>query len=156
MVSIIDSSYSAVQKAEVKLLAIDTADIGSMVRYNNNALSYIQDNFKDTATKEQGIFISDIIAVKRSFSKLNTQRESLIDDMVYAKSQLNDIKKDVENQLISIQDFNEYFTIEKQAIDLFISSVESSVLWNKSNSKRFEAMKPQIEKFIEEINKSDS
>ena len=126
------------------------------MRFNNKSLAYIQDNFKDTATKEQGIFMSDIVAVKRSFSKLNKQRESLIDDMIYAKSQLNDLKKDVENGFTTKQNFDEYFSIEKQAIDLFISTVESSMIWNNSNTNRFEKMKPQIEEFIEKINKSDS
>ena len=156
MVATIDSSYVAVQEAEAKLLAIDTAKTGEMMRYNDKALAYIQSNFKDTATREQGIFMSDIVAVKRSFSKLNKQHESLIDDMVYAKAQLNDLKKDVENGFTTKQDFDEYFTIEKQAIDLFISTVESSAVWNNSNTTRFERMKPQIEKFMEEINKSDS
>ncbi|MBT6438830.1 MAG: hypothetical protein HOK72_03920, partial [Flavobacteriales bacterium] len=71
MVAIIDSSYSGVQKYEAELMSIDTAVIGKMVRYNTTALSSIQNNFKDTATKQQSIFISDINAVRRSFNKLN-------------------------------------------------------------------------------------
>ncbi len=156
MIASIDSSYTAVQKAEKQLLAIDTAKIGEMVRYNTKSLAFIQDNFKDTATKEQGIFMSDIVAIKRSFSKLSAQRETLIDDMVYAKSQLNDLKKDTEAELITKQDFDAYFEAEKKAIDLFISSVSSLARWNESNTQRFENMKPQIEKFLEEINKSES
>jgi hypothetical protein len=156
MVTIIDSSYTSIQKAEAALMAIDSAKIGNMVRYNDNSLSYIQDHFKDTATKEEGIFMSDIIAVKRSFSKLSRQQESLIDDMIYAKAQLNDLKKDVEGGLVTRQEFDVYFDTEKQAIDLFISTVTSTVSWNESNTRRFETMKPQIEKFIEEINKSES
>ena len=152
MVAIIDSSYSAVQKSETELMSIDTGVIGKMVRYNTMALSSIQDNFKDTATKEQSIFISDINAVRRSFNKLNVQRESLIDDMIYTKSQLNDVKKDVKNGLITPQDFDNHFPIEQQAVELFITTVESSIIWNESNTKRFESMKPQIEKFLEEMN----
>lgn len=155
MVAIIDSSYSAVQKSEAELMSIDTAVIGKMVRYNTTALSSIQNNFKDTATKQQSIFISDINAVRRSFNKLNVQRESLINDMIYAKSQLNDIKKDVNNGLMTRKDFDDHFPIEKQAVTLFITTVESSLIWNKSNTKRFETMKPQIEKFLEEINKTE-
>jgi hypothetical protein len=155
MVAIIDSSYSAVQKSEAELMSIDTAVIGKMVRYNTTALSAIQNNFKDTATKEQSIFISDINAVRRSFSKLNVRRESLIKDMIYAKSQLNDIKKDVKNGLMTPQDFDDHFPIEQQAVELFITTVQGSIIWNESNTKRFETMKPQIEKFLEEINKTE-
>lgn len=152
----IDSVYKKVQENETILLSIDTAAMGKMIKYNVEALKYIQDNFKDTASKEEAIFMSDIVAVKRSFSKLIIQREDLIKDMIYAKAQLNDLKKDVENGLIGKEEFDTYFQTECKAINLFINSVEGASKWNESNTKRFETMKPQIEEFKQKVNNSAS
>lgn len=151
MISRVDSSYTTIKSSEVALLAIDTGEIKRMIRFNTESLDYIQNNFTDSATKEQAIFMSDIVAVKRSFNKLLRQYSDLLEDMIYAKAQLHDLKKDIENDLVTKEQFDSYFETEQKAILMFENSVKSVVSWKNTTTNRFNRMKPEIEQFVEEI-----
>jgi hypothetical protein len=148
----IDSLNTVLKEVEIKLLSIDTAEIYKYMAFNTKQLKYIQENVKDTVDKETAIFLSDIYAVKRSFGKLIKKREELIEELVYAKMQLYDLKKDVENKIVADSLFSQYFESEKKAILTFSGAVEALSQWNTNQTSRYNNMKPKIEEFVQKIN----
>jgi hypothetical protein len=151
MVKSVDSLYTALKVIEVKVLSMDVADYANRMAFSEEKLSYIQDNFKDTATKDQAIFISDIMAIKRSFTKLLKKREEVVDELLYSKGQLVDLKKDVENNLMMKNAFKEFYIVESNSIISLSETVNGLVSWGESSAARHEKTKPQIEEFIANI-----
>lgn len=147
----VDSLYTALKAVETKVLMMDTADYNVRKEFNEEKLKFIQDNFKDTANKEQAIFISDIIATKRSFNKLMKKREEIIEEILYSKGQLVDLKRDVENNLILKNSFIEYFDAESKAVMDISNASQSLISWGESAVKRHEQLKPKIEEFVANI-----
>ena len=148
-ISRVDSLYNVVSVLEQQVLLMDTSDFKARMNYNENKLVFIQENYRDTASKEDAFLLSDIIAVRRSFSKLMRQREEVIDKLLYSKGQLTDLKKDLSNNLVLENSFNEYFSAESVAITNLSNTIEGLVKWSQGTVTRHENMKPKIEAFIQ-------
>lgn len=147
----VDSLNMELKAIETKVLSMDTADFKKRIAYNDEKLAYIQNNFTDTASKDQAIFMSDIIAVKRSYNKMLKQREDVIKEIVFSKTQLFDLKRDLQNNLILPNSFKEYFVAESKAINNISNTVNGLVKWAESNTARHDQMKEKIEKFVAEL-----
>lgn len=112
----VDELLSLVKESEKDILMIDTSRVFSMKRQMvRDFKNYTQ--FTDTVSKEEAFRIDEIFGNKKKFIRFAKNYNSLIVKISHSKEQLNNLKTDLENELMSKEDFLTYYESEKTAFN---------------------------------------
>jgi hypothetical protein len=112
----VDKLLSLVKEAEKEILTIDTSLVFSTKRQMvKDFKTYTQ--FTDTVSKEEAFRIDEIFGSKKKFIRITKKYNSFIVKIKHSKEQLNHLKTDLENELMSKEDFLTYYESEKTAFN---------------------------------------
>ena len=121
----IDELLEIINKTENKLLALDTAKIFESKRQIVlDFKNYTQ--FTDTIKKEEALRIDDIFGTKKKFIRIHKYYTSILENLNYSKLQLNALKTDLNNELLSKEVFLDYLNSEKNALDELLTKFNKS------------------------------
>lgn len=122
----VDKLLSLVKEAEKEILSIDTTQVFSTKRQMvKDFKTYTQ--FTDTVSKEEAFRIDEIFGSKKKFIRITKKYNSFIVEIKHSKEQLNHLKTDLENELISKEDFSTYYESEKTAFNALKFSLNKSI-----------------------------
>ena len=112
----VETLLSLVEEAEKEILTIDTSNVFSMKRQMvKDFKEYTQ--FTDTISKKEALRVDDIFGSKKKFIRITKKYNSFIIKIKHSKEQLNHLRTDLENEIISKEDFLTYYESEKTAFN---------------------------------------
>ena len=147
-VSRVDSiSYRMEETAKV-YFEIDTVKIDSfysIVLFNLNKLSEIEN-------QENQELLMDYGTLKKGFKEFIKRKPYTLEELEFCRKQINDLREDAENGLLSDEDFELYLKHEanaSQSLRVQMSYYQARIA---SQVKKFEQLNPQIDSLINNLN----
>lgn len=146
-ISQVESLEKTIFASEQSLQGIDTSKIGNYFRISNENLKFIQENM-DTMDKQTAILVADYSASRKSLRMFLENYSDVSKELGYSKKQLNDLKTDIEKNLVAEDKFTDYYSAESKSVDKLSELVENLVQWYSSALKMYEAKSPAVERLI--------
>lgn len=147
----LDSLQMVLAKADSALKSIDTVKTNTYYIELKNNLSYIQNNYKDTMERELAIFLSDYRSVKKPLEIFNSERNQLIKDLEYSQEQIKNLIHDLKNNSIEENKVMEYYTMETEAANNIITSVNVMVDMVNEQVLQFEQRNSRVQEVVNEL-----
>jgi len=111
----VDALLKIMADAEELLQAVDTSDLYSITTFVKADLKRLRE-YKDTLTKEAAFKVDDYIGRKKTLYALATNYSRYEFELKEERKQLNNLKQDLENNLIKKEDFVTYYESEQRAV----------------------------------------
>jgi endonuclease IV len=144
----VDALLTLVKETEKELLAIDTSMVFAMKQQIVlDFKTYSQ--FSDTVSKEEALRVDEIFGNKKKFTKITKNYHVFINDVNHAKEQLSQLKTDLENELVSKDDYQTYYESEKAAVNHILLQVKKSTSNFDIAIGKYELERPELLKLIE-------
>lgn len=147
----VDSVVFVLNELETNLLQLDTAKIHRYYTESNLNLVTIQKNYKDTMNRELATFLADYQSTKKSLMRLTEVFHDQLYEINYSKTQLKNLRIDLEKNLVSDLQFQEYFATELQALKTMSETTSNMVSWYENAIKSFEERNPRVEEIVKDV-----
>jgi len=151
---LIDSLQSVIKEVEIKTKEINIVDIKIYKESITKKLNFIKDQYSDSIKWETAKFLNQYYGIKKSFKKYIAKDVFFKDEIKYSNDQLNNLKHDLEENIIHLDSFNIYYEVELQAIKELNSLIIEEVDNIKIALEKHEKSIPKIEKLLKQIEKS--
>ena len=112
----IDSLYTVSIKADSILGRIDKKEIVEISEKIEQTVNQFKSHYADTIPWETAKLISKYHRLKKAFGKHLENNHYITKELTYTKSQLETLRKDVENNVIEPEKFHLYYNIEAQTV----------------------------------------
>ena len=122
----VDALLVIVEESENSLLSVDTSIVFAAKRQMDNDMTEIK-MITDTLTREEAFKLDDIFRTRKRFNKITTNYSGFIHEVEFSKNQLNNLKQDLENELMKKEDFKIHYAKEKEYIMVIKSQINKVV-----------------------------
>ena len=144
----VEQLLTLVKDTEKELLAIDTSKVFAMKRQIVlDFKAYTQ--FSDTISKEEAFRVDELFGNKKKFIKITKNYKTFIKEILHAKDQLSQLTTDLENELVSKEDYLTYYESEKAAVNDLLLKVKKSIGNFDASMGKYELERPELLKLIE-------
>ena len=147
----VDHLMNRLDSIESTLTKTDTIAAKANIKTVGELLGYIQKNYHDTMTKQTGFLMSDFHGSRKSFKRLLENYHKEYKELKYTRNQLDDLRKDVTNEILNDTTFNSYFIAEKNAVDRLYESVQNLSVWEASSKKYFQQRYLPVRELVEKM-----
>ena len=138
----------SVEDSEKFLFAVDTSKVFSFKRQMEKDLMNFN-SIQDTLTKEEAFKVGDIFASKKRLFRLESNYPELIREIEFSKKQLNNLKQDLENQVMKKEDFKLNFATEKAAVKDLEGKINKSIQNIEVDLQKYELDREELLELIE-------
>lgn len=145
----VDSLHSVLQSIEDTLAQISLAKVNRLVDENQTLIERVEKEYGDTLTKDQMFFFYDFKRYRKSLTQLVTNIEFQVGQVAYTKTQLENLKEDLKNGLLTQEQFNAYFSSEKDAVQRLKEGSISLSNWYRGTFGRYNELKTGVEAIFE-------
>lgn len=146
----VDGLISMVDEIEKAVLSVDTSRAFSAKRQISADLAQIE-AFADTLDKETAFRLDDYYYGKKKMYRFASHYNEFINQIAYAKKQLNNLKQDINNGVVDKDKFDGYYNVEQASIMELSSKVNKSVNGIEVAIQKLELDREEIVKIIEEL-----
>jgi len=150
----VESLLSIVNDTEKSLLSVDTARVFSAKRQMEKDLAEINKT-KDTLTKEEAFKIDELFASKKGIYRLTENYSNFIGQINFSKSQLTNLKQDLENGLMTKEAFTENIAKEQTYVLELNKEINKGVDGLEVNLEKLRLFRPEIEELIEQLKQKE-
>ncbi len=140
-------SYKMEETAKV-YFEIDTLKIDSLY----SVILFNLDRLGKLGYQDDHKLIMDYATLKKGFKEFIKRRPYTIEELEFCRNQIEDLREDAENGLLSDEDFELYLKHESnasQSLRVQMSYYESRIA---AQVKKFENLNPQINSLIDSLN----
>lgn len=148
----VDELITIAEETEKSLLSVDTARVFAIKKIMNEDYK-ILNQFTDTLGKEEAFRIADIVGNKKKFFRLSANYNKYVQEIKLSKSQLTNLKKDLENEAIKKEQFLRYFETEQQALMSINKKIHKSVDGIEQAIGKYELERPELLEIFEKRKK---
>ncbi len=145
----VESLLKRALESEKSLLSLDTARVFATNRMMKEDFASLN-KFTDTLKKEEAFRIADIFGSKKKFVRLNSNYSNFLSQLEITKTQLNNLKRDLENDLIKKEQYLEYYNSENNVLIDLISKVNKYSNGIETAIGKYELERPEL---LEILNK---
>ncbi len=146
-ISEVENLLTDVNEIEKSLLAVDTAKVFSTKRQMEKDLQEIN-KIKDTLTREEAFRIDELFSSKKRIFKLSEKYADFLGQIDFSKKQLMNLKQDLENGLMTKEDFAKNFSVEQTSVTELKNKIGKRVDGLDVELEKFRLFRPDIEEFI--------
>jgi len=165
----IDSLLVVIDDKEKTINEVDTSRIRAMIKnVEKNKAIYKNSNFTDTVSGlDFYAKLHQYESIGKSYAKLNKERGHFKEGLKYNQSRLEDLKYDIENNLLNdsvaqskslskkeLADF--YINQEKQDVNTLLSKIENKINRLQGSMNIYDSLNLEIENFVEDIKASQN
>ena len=111
----IEGLISIIDDTQKTLLSVDTSQVFSAKRQMENDLKDFNST-RDTLTKAEAFVMDNYYSSKKRIYRLTSNYAKYMQQINFSRKQLEDLKQDLENGLISKKNFSKYYTTEQMAV----------------------------------------
>lgn len=153
----VDALLSIAIETEKALLSVDTAKVFAIKKIMKEDYK-ILNQFSDTLNKEEAFRIADIVGNKKKFFRLSSNYIDYVHQIELSKNQLINLKKDLQNETLQIDQFAGYFETEEAVLMKLTQKIHKSVDGIDKAIGKYELERPKLLEIFEkrkqkEINK---
>lgn len=143
----IDSLSLALEKSASDFETIDTASIHKKYQLIDEQLEmlYASYNNYDQAS------VSNYNNIRKTFSDVADAYPDIINELAYTRSQLSDLKYDIENGLLSQEKTQMYFSQEKRSVRVLKLKMDFYRKQLKSGFNQIEHIYPEMKNRIDSL-----
>ena len=152
----IDTLLTTLNEAEEMLLSVDANLVNQKLEEINSDADFLNTHLKDTIDKATAIEISEYLRYKKSLQFYKENYPEFVEAINTSKKQLNNLKADVENGLLTDEQFNTYYNNEMRIALEIMQNVERAVNGVNLVLNKIDEKKPVIEKVITHIEESNA
>lgn len=151
-ITTIDSCLTLVNELEAKFDGIDFDSLNLMVEHVEKNEDIIRQYYQpDTVNETLGRQMSDAKSVRKSLKHVSTDQMVYGDELNAVKNQLEDLKDDVLNGVLTEEQVAEYLNVEMTALDKVHVSFDAFYEMQKLEKQRYYAVMPGIDLFVERL-----
>lgn len=144
----VDSLMNIVSGAQKTMNNIDPDLYNSILDTVKEDVSFIQSHYPDTLNLPLALKIDYYYRTLKSVRKFTDTYVSQKNELVYTNNQLSNLKKDLDNEVLDVESFNEIFPAESQAVERHKESVSNLKVWHESIGSTYDRHKPGIDSII--------
>lgn len=145
----LDSSARALDKIDTTGLA------AAKTRFTEN-LYFVQKTYserEDTMPRDVALLMSEYRSLKKPSTGFLDKYVLASEELEFSKTQLRDLKHDLQNNLLDTNLVEELLTDERKAVEKVVSDVKQLELSNKVTRKKRAEVEPRIDSLIQELKK---
>ncbi len=150
-INAIDTLLMSLNDAEEMLLSVDNQTVDKKLQLVKENTKFIQDNLTDTIDKATALEISEYYSYRKALTFYKENYGEFQEAINTSRKQLNDLKADVENGLLTDEKFNEYYNNEMRIALEITQNIEQAVNGVNIVLPKIDQKQPVIEKVIEHI-----
>lgn len=141
---------------EEVLNSVDTSETFALYREVKHNLKFIQNNYSDTMQKDDAFTLGDYNANRKALYFFVENYNKFNNEIELSKNQLNNLKTDLANNTINIDDFPNYFETEQQIIIELNNQVSTAVNGINTVISNYKDLTPKVNKIIADIKTQQS
>ena len=145
----IDELEAMINDASEMLNAVDSATAIQAVDTYNENLHYIQNNLKDTLPRQEAFFVDTYYRLRKIMQKFSENYNTLSSEVVIAKQQLTNLRKDAKNGLVEEKQFDEYLALERQNTEGLFNATKDLMEPFQKALPLYEKKNPRIDSLIQ-------
>lgn len=149
-IKMLDTLQQKVNNASIDFKKIDTLMVAAKCDSIVSQLTFIQNNYKDTMTKETAIFLEEYRSIKKSLDAFMKEVKGTLEEIEYSEKQRNSLVRDLQNNLQEEEKAKKYFNDEKFAMEQLIQKMNDMSKFANENIEKYEELYPKVKK---EMNK---
>lgn len=153
----IDSVMAVLDSTHAIAARIDFEKEEENAKKIKSDLEFIQNNFKDTLTKDMGFVLSDyrgIVAEEEEEQGGHENYEKMLKkELEYSRMQILNLKHDFEKTDIPAEDFKKYFESESTAVSKLHAFVLTKQAEFLKKEQQFNSLQPKVQAFIDSLKK---
>lgn len=146
----VEALIAKVDSTEKALLSLDTAKIFGTKRQLATDIKEFE-RIKDTLTREEAFRVADYFGSKKKFYRLSARYPQFIADIELSKKQLNNLKQDLENDLVKKDYYSTYYADEHSAFKDLEFQVNKLVTGIDVVVDKYETDRPKLLELMEEL-----
>lgn len=152
----VDSLLTVVSAAHEKLQTINPEDYQLILDTIKQDVQFIQSHYPDTMDLQTALKVDYYYRTIKSVNKFKSTHSSQNTELNYTQTQLGNMKKDLENELMDVESFKELYPSEAKAVSRHKESVGNLKAWHESIESTYKRHKPGIDSLITYIKESAS
>lgn len=130
------------------LTAIDSAEMMQMGSDFEQMKFFLLNDIKDTLSPATVFYLDSFLNLKKPMAFITSKYSPLKQEGLIIQQQMKDLKQDVENRLVDEEQFEKYYTLEKENYSKLHEAVgQFNNAYNVSR-RRYTNMKPKIDSII--------
>ncbi len=146
----VDGLLTMVNEIEKTVLSVDTSKAFETQRQIIKDLKYIE-SLNDTLDKETAFLLGDFYSDKKKIDRFYSNYHVIINQIDISKKQLNNLKQDLNNGLVSSEKFKDYYSAEHASIMDIDMKVNKSVRGIDEAIQKLEINRPELDKLLADI-----
>lgn len=147
----IDSLYAELEAIEDTMQTIRISEINALIDENDKLVNKVNEEYPDTMSKEAMFFFSDYKRYRKSLVQLRENYTFQLEQVGFSKTQLENLKEDVQNGLVVGEAFNNYFKSEQEAVARNAETARNLKTWYTGTFDRYNELKKGLEDNLQEI-----
>ncbi|NUM50944.1 MAG: hypothetical protein HUU48_07490 [Flavobacteriales bacterium] len=151
-ISALDSLHNLLNIAEQQLASTDTAKVRTIKAEMQKNMDFITENYKDTFSMDMAMMLSDYAFPKKKvYRNFIGNYSKFLKDIEYTRSQLSNLKQDLENKSIPEDKVLTYFTTEQNAVLTICNTIDQNVNTIQTYFLRFDTLHPKVLHIVDSI-----
>lgn len=127
---------------------IDSAEAFKAIETYEANLSYLQKEIKDTLPRKTAFFVDSYYQMRKPLRKYAQNYSIVKSELTLSEKQLEDLRRDVENGLVELEQFNDYLAIEQKTVDQ-LEAVTTDLIMNMNKvMPMYEKKNPRIDSLV--------
>ncbi len=152
----VDSLMTIVTSAEKTMSDLNPDEFAKILDTVKQDVSFIQSHYPDTMDLPIALKIDYYYRTLKSVRKFKETFKSQKSELTYTNQQLSNLKQDLDNEVLKVDDFKELFPLEAQAVERHNESVSNIKVWHESIGSTYSRHKPGIDSIITYIKTNSS
>lgn len=155
----IDSLLVQLDTLDLMHRRIDTSDFATLGKEFTENLAFVQKTYtlkEDTMPKDVAMLMSEYRGLKKPAKGFKDKYQRTAEELNFAKSQLADLRHDLQNNLLDSVFVDEMLTDEKEAVKSISSSLEELKMSSDYTKKKREELEPKIDSLIQVLKEEKS
>lgn len=122
----VEALYTVIDNTEKLLLAVDTAAVFSAKRQMDKDITALNE-YVDTLNKEEAFRLDDIFGAKKRLNSLTKNYSRFINQIKFSKNQLNNLKQDLQNDLMTKEAFKNHYAMEEDQLMMLDKQINKAI-----------------------------
>ncbi len=138
-----------VNDTEKSLLSVDTSRVFAAKRQMEKDLAEFN-RTSDTLNRKEAFKVADIFGNKKKLYRLTSNYHDFMNQIKFSKNQLNNLKRDLKNGLITKEEFKNHQIMEQTAVMKLSTEINKAVDGLELALQKLELDRPELLKILEQ------
>jgi len=131
--------------------SVDSQQVANRLTEIDKNSMWVFDNINDTLSRKPGMAFGDYLRTKKFFGKALDRYHLVNKELRFSEMQLANLRADVQNNLYTDEEFENYLESESESIERLSEASEELEASYGSVNAQYERVKPQVTTLLDSI-----